>query len=159
MLLARRPYLFGLMLLPACAVMQASAQQTPAVSASGDERLLEQVAEFLEHFIDPQKTPEQQAALFTRDAQYYEHGKVGPAAIRRDVEYYSRRWPYRDYRLSEIHYITPDPSSDRIFVSYAIEYRVANRAKAASGKAHYGAVLVNPHTAPQIEWIKEEITN
>ena len=121
--------------------------------------MVEQVRLFLEHFIDPRKTPEQQAALFTPDVEYYGRKDVSNAEIIRDIKYFTRRWPTRSYRLASIHYITPDPASDRVFVSYEINYRVASDGKAASGKARYGAVIAHLSNAPKIEWIKEKIGN
>ncbi len=143
-------------LLLGCSI-PALAQQEADPDRAVDAHLLKRVSAFLEHFIDPLKTAPQQAALFTDDAQYYERGRVGDVAIIRDIEYFARRWPQRDYRLTAIHYITPDPASNRVFVSYEISYHVANRSKAASGKAQYGAVLVDPVTSPKVEWIKETI--
>ncbi|MGV3741352.1 MAG: hypothetical protein ACO1NO_03470 [Burkholderiaceae bacterium] len=142
-----------------CLCVHAFAQEAEAPGNNPDASLVEQVRLFLEHFIDPHKTPTQQAALFTQDAEYYGRKEVGNAEIIRDIKYFTRRWPARSYSLASIHYITPDPASDRVFVSYEISYRVANDRKAASGKARYGAVIANLSSAPKIEWIKEKIVN
>lgn len=135
-----------------------SAQEPAERAARADAILLEQVSDFLEYFIDAQKTPVQQAALFASDAQYYEHGKAGKAAIIRDIEYFARRWPNRNYRLKAIHYITPDPASGKVFVSYEIDYRAVNDSRNASGKAYYGAVIADLDSSPKVEWIKERIS-
>jgi hypothetical protein len=134
-----------------------SAQEPAERAAQADAILLERVSAFLEYFIDAQKTPAQQAALFASDAQYYEHGKADKTSIIRDVEHFARRWPSRDYHLADIHYITTDPASDRVFVSYEIDYRVANNSRSASGKAYYGAVIADLDSSPKIEWIKERV--
>ncbi len=140
-----------------CFVVDVSAQEAFAPDAQSDKVVVDQVADFLKHFIDPQKTVQQQAALFTEDAHYYAHGRVSNAAIVKDIEYFVRRWPDRAYRLTSIHYVTPDPVSGKVFVSYEIAYRVAGKAGTASGKAKYGAVIANLGTAPKIEWIKERV--
>lgn len=140
-----------------CISMHAFAQGRGISDENLDANLENQVRLFLEHFIDSQKTPEQQAALFTSDVEYYGRTEVSSTEIIQDIKYFTRRWPTRFYRLTSIHYITPDPASDRVFVSYEINYRVANANKAASGKAHYGAVIANLNSSPKIEWIKEKI--
>lgn len=131
------------------------AQSEYTETATGSTRA--KISDFLQYFIDADKTAAEQAALFTEDAEYYDHGQVSKREIARDVERYSRRWPYREYRLAKIHYITPDPDSDRAFVSYEIDYKVGNATKSAAGKAYYGAVIANLDTMPQIEWIKERV--
>lgn len=131
------------------------AQNTEELVAS--PVVVERVASFIKEFIDPAKSPQEQAALFTDNAEYYDQGSVGGKAIVRDAERYARRWPFRDYRLSAIHYIKPDPESDRIFVSYEITYKVANSSKTVKGKAYYGAVIDDLMQAPKIEWIKEQV--
>lgn len=142
-----------------CLFAPAFAEQASAALLSNEDLLLANVSNFLGHFIDPSKTPSQQAELFTKDAEYYEYGRVGRTAIIRDIEHFSRRWPHREYRLGAIHYIRTDPASNKLFVSYEIDYRVASRKRAAAGKAHYGAVLTDLGTSPKIEWIKEEIAS
>jgi hypothetical protein len=112
---------------------------------------------FLEKFIDSNKSAAEYADFFADGAEYYDHGIVPKAEIVRDVERYTRRWPWRFYRLTKIDYITPDPSSDRVFVSYEIEFEVANASKTVAGKADYGAVIADPDGAPRIEWIKERV--
>lgn len=140
-----------------CFSSPALSQDDPVAIRQVDGALLQAVSAFLEHFIDPAKTAEEQAALFAEDAQYYDQGKVGRAAIIRDIGYFTRRWPQRDYSLGGIHYITPDPASGRVFVSYEISYRVSGFNRAAAGKAHYGAVIADPDGDPKIEWIKEQV--
>lgn len=130
--------------------------------AASEERitpeLQEKVVSFLEHFIDPAKTPAEQAALFAEEVDYYEHGKVDRKDIVRDVQRYVRHFPQRSYWLEDVSYINADPDSDRIYVAYSIGYAVANRSKSLTGKANYGAVIDNPETAPKVVSIKERIT-
>lgn len=117
------------------------------------------VRTFLDRFVDAQKSPSEQAALFADEAEYYEQGVVDKAAIRRDVERYVRHWPHRSYQVTEISYITPDPmSKDRVFVAYTIDFEVANRARSIRGKANYGAVINNLNDRPKVEAIKERVT-
>lgn len=116
------------------------------------------VRKFLDHFVDPDKTPEEQAALFTKRAEYYEHGYVGRDDIQRDVERYVRHWPKRHYEVSEINFMSADPNSDRIFVSYTIDFEVARDTQSVRGKASYGAVITDLENDPKVESIKEKVT-
>jgi hypothetical protein len=115
------------------------------------------VASFLQQFIDPGKTPEAQAEFFADGVDYYEFGPTARSEIVRDVRHYSRRWPMRSYRLARIDYITPDPASDSVFVSYVLEYEVSGPNRHARGQANYGAVIADLHSAPKIEWIRERV--
>lgn len=128
-----------------------------ALPAQADPALAAQVREFLESFIDPSSTPDEQAKFFTEDADYYGRGPTGAAEIAKDIARNSRRWPARAYRVVRIDYITPDPSTGRIFVSYTLDYEVANSRQAVRGSANYGAVIVDLDTDPKIAWIRENI--
>ena len=118
----------------------------------------QKVREFLEKFIDADKTPEEQAALFTDDAEYYDQGTVGKAAIRRDVERYSRHWPHRHYTLTEISHLAPEPTFDRVFVAYTIDFEVANRTRRLTGQAVYGAIIIDLQGEPRVAAIREIVT-
>jgi hypothetical protein len=139
--------------------LQAVAAADPARLAGGSvsQDTVDQVRRFLEKFIDANKSAAEYADFFAEGAEFYDRGVVGKTEIVRDVERYTRRWPWRFYRLTDIEYITPDPSSNRVFVSYEIEFEVANPSKTVAGRAHYGAVIANPQGAPRIEWIKERV--
>jgi hypothetical protein len=118
----------------------------------------DKVESFLQRFIDPNKTPHEQLALFTDDVDYYDHGKVGKPAILKDIGYTVRRWPLRFYRLAGIDYMKRDPADDdRIFVSYRIEFEVANPSRAMGGTATYAALIVDPEGEPKIEAIAEKV--
>jgi len=118
----------------------------------------QKVREFLEYFVDAGKTPEEQAALFTERAEYYEHGYVGRDDIQRDVERYVRHWPRRYYEITDINFMSADPNSDRIFVSYTIDFEVARGKQSVTGKASYGAVIKDIDGEPKVESIKEKVT-
>lgn len=113
---------------------------------------------FLDKFVDADKAPLEQVAFFTDDVQYYDQGMIGKPAILRDVDRYVRHWPHRNYRIAEIDYINPDPDSDTIFVSYTIDFMVANRSRAITGKARYGALISNLDNSPKIAAIQEKVT-
>jgi len=115
------------------------------------------VREFLEHFVDPEKTPQEQADLFTERAEYYEHGYVNRKDIVRDVERYVRHWPKRQYVVADIDFMSADPHSDRIFVSYTIDFEVERGTKRVRGKASYGAVITDIGGEPKVESIKEKV--
>jgi hypothetical protein len=112
---------------------------------------------FLDRFVDADKTPEEQAELFTERAEYYEHGYVGRDDILRDVERYVRHWPKRHYEVDRIDFMSADPHSDRIFVSYTIDFEVARGARSVRGKASYGAVIKDIAGDPKVESIKEKV--
>lgn len=132
--------------------------EPPEAGAPVSPEMEKKVRAFLDRFVDPDKTPAEQAALFTEEAEYYEQGAVGKNAIRRDVERYVKHWPHRSYQVSEISYINPDPmSKDRVFVAYTIDFEVANRARTIRGKANYGAVINNLNDEPKVEAIKERV--
>lgn len=122
-----------------------------------DTALEERVREFLERFVDADKTPAEQTAFFTDDVEYYELGAIGKAAIQRDVAHYARRWPYRHYEVVDVPYIALDPLEDKAFVRYTVDYEVGNAARTVRGAAFYGAVITALSTDPKIEWIKENI--
>lgn len=131
---------------------------SPMSAAAVPPAALEQaVAAFLQQFISPDKTPEAQAQFFADGVDYYEFGPTTRNEIVRDVRHYSRRWPMRNYRLARIDYITPDPASDSVFVSYVLEYEVSSSQRHARGHANYGAVIANLHSEPKIEWIRERV--
>lgn len=115
------------------------------------------VRAFLEHFVDPGKTPEEQAALFAERAEYYEHGYVDREHIVRDVERYVKHWPHRRYEVAEIDFMSADPESDRIFVSYMVDFEVARGSRSVRGKARYGAIIKDVDSAPLVESIKEKV--
>jgi hypothetical protein len=137
--------------------LQAVAGPASHTDGSVSQDTADQVRRFLEKFIDANKTAAEYADFFAEDAEFYDRGVVGKAEIIRDVERYTRRWPWRFYRLTDIEYITPDPASNRVFVSYEIEFEVANPSKTIAGRAHYGAVIADPEDMPRIEWIKERV--
>lgn len=118
----------------------------------------EKVRAFLDHFVDADKTSAEQVALFADQVDYYEHGIVGKREILRDVDRYLRHWPYRRYEVVEISYMSADPESDRVFVSYTIDFDVARNARSISGKASYGAVIADLDSEPKVESIKEKVT-
>ncbi|WP_334186851.1 hypothetical protein [Noviherbaspirillum sp.] len=133
--------------------------EPPAAGTPVSPETEKKVRTFLDRFVDADKSPAEQAALFTEEAEYYEQGVVGKNAIRRDVERYVKHWPHRSYQVSEISYINPDPmSKDRVFVAYTIDFEVANRARTIRGKANYGAVINNLSDEPKVEAIKERVT-
>lgn len=146
---------FCLSALAALLPLQAGAERLAAPADA--EALGAEVGAFLESFIDPAKTPEQQAAYFAEHADYYRHGMVGHAHIERDVAYYMRRWRWRAYALAGIDYITPDPDGNQVFVSYSVDYEVADDKRTVRGRASYGAVIIDLHTWPRIAWIRENI--
>ncbi|WP_148415523.1 hypothetical protein [Noviherbaspirillum massiliense] len=157
--LARRGSLPGLVFCLLAGGLQAAPLSAGDGQASAPSPDLErEVRTFLDRFVDPRKSPEEQAAFFTEDVEYYEQGTVGKAAIVQDVRRFQRHWPSRIYRVLDVSYIVPDPESDRLFVSYTIEYEVANRSRSLSGRANYGAVISHLGEAPKIEWIRERIT-
>lgn len=129
-------------------------QEGPPISPA----TMMQVRNFLDDFVDADKTPEQQTAFFAEQVEYYERGIVGKTVILRDVERFVRHWPVRNYRVAEIDYIRRDANSDRVFVSYTIEFDVANRSKSISGRANYGALITGLGDTPKIESIKERVT-
>jgi hypothetical protein len=137
--------------------LQAVAGPAGNVDRSANQDTVHQVRRFLEKFIDANKTAPEYADFFAEGAEFYDRGAVDKVEIVRDVERYTRRWPWRFYRLTDIEYITPDPASNRVFVSYEIEFEVANASKTVAGRAHYGAVIADPEGAPRIEWIKERV--
>lgn len=154
-----RPHRFCALALMLIFSFQAGAD--PA-AAEEDQRIspamLEQFDFFLRSFVDGSNTPAEQASFFTDSVYYYEQGFVGKSEIIRDVERYIRHWPWRKNRLTDIDYIKRAPDSDRLFVSFAIDFEVANRAKTVAGKAHYGAVIVDVDGSPKIESIQEKLT-
>jgi hypothetical protein len=137
--------------------LPAAAGPVRLADGSVSQDTVDQVRRFLEKFIDANKTAAEYADFFADGAEFYDRGVVGKTEIVRDVERYTRRWPWRFYRLTDIEYITPDPASNRVFVSYEIEFEVANPSKTVAGRAHYGAVIADPEGAPRIEWIKERV--
>ncbi|SNS64761.1 hypothetical protein SAMN06265795_104274 [Noviherbaspirillum humi] len=138
----------------ACAGIQASgADQLPVVPVDTEIR----VRQFLEAFINPDQTPEQQATFFREDVQYYGLGKPGRREIVRDIRHYAKRWPDRSYRLADIEFIRPDPGTDDVFVSYVVDFQVASPERSIGGRALYGAVITDLHTDPRITLIMEKV--
>ena len=126
----------------------------PEVSPAALE---ERVRGFLEAFIDPTQAPEEQARFFAEGADYYRFGPSSRREIIADIRRHVRRWPVRSYRLQDIEYVTHDPATDDVFVSYVVEFDVANRKSKAHGRATYGAVITDIHSDPQIGAIMERI--
>jgi hypothetical protein len=116
------------------------------------------IRRFLDRFVDAGKTPQEQLAFFADDVQYYDQGMIGKPAILRDVHRYVRHWPQRNYRVAKIDYINPDPDSDSVFVSYTIDFMVANRTRTIAGKARYGALISSLGNSPKIAAIQEKVT-
>ena len=144
---------FGCLSLMPLLVNGAEGELQSAVS----RETVDKVNTFLEAFINPQKSAYAQAEFFADGADYYDHGIVDKPHIVKDVERYSRRWPVRHYQLATVEYITPDPASNRVFVSYVVDFEVANASKRVRGRANYGAVIADIESTPKIEWIKERV--
>lgn len=130
---------------------------TPRDGMPVSDDTAKKVRAFIEHFIDADKTPQEQAALFTERAEYYEHGYVDREHIVRDVERYMKHWPRRHYEIAGIDYMSADPESDRIFVAYTIDFEVARGERSARGKASYGAIIKDIAGEPKVESIKEKV--
>jgi hypothetical protein len=131
--------------------------ETDLQNSETDTALQEPVRRFLEAFIDPQQSPEAQSLFFTEGVQYYRFGPTSRREIIKDIRRYSRHWPNRSYTLARIEYIRPDPDSGDIFVSYVLDYEVANGPKRARGTANYGAIITNLQSDPQISMIMEKV--
>lgn len=119
--------------------------------------LQQQVRAFLDHFVDPDKSPAEQAALFANPSEYYEHGTVGTADIVKDVRRFQKQWPQRNYWVTDVPAMVMDPATGQVFVSYTIGFDVANSSRSLTGKAHYGAVLSGLDASPKVEWIRENV--
>ena len=135
----------------------AHVQAADLAEPSSPAALEQSVKEFLESFINPHQTPEQQAGFFAEGAEYYGFGPTSRQTIVKDIRRYSARWPMRSYRLLEIEYIKHDPHADDVFVSYTIEFEVANSTERAHGYASYGAAIADFHSTPRIVMIMERI--
>lgn len=129
-----------------------SVERVPAITIS-------RVSQFLERFIDSSRRAEEQIDLYTDDVDYFGRGQVSKAEILRDMKRYRRQWPSRDYRISRIDLIYPDPKSDSVYVRYELEFTVANsaNAKRISGRGLYGAVIEDIGGTPQIASIQESV--
>ncbi|NEX62220.1 hypothetical protein [Noviherbaspirillum galbum] len=125
--------------------------------AQPDDGLEEPVRQFIEGFINPAQTPEQQVAYFADGVRYYRFGPTSKEEIVKDIRRTARRWPSRTYVLSRIEYIRKDPDSDDVFVSYVLDYEVANGPRSASGTASYGAIISGIHDQPKITMIMEKL--
>jgi hypothetical protein len=117
----------------------------------------DRVRSFLEAFIDGANTPAQQLEFFADQVLYYNQGMLGKAAMGRDIQYTMRRWPRRNNRLVEIEYLKPLPEEDKVFVSYVVDYEVANASRIVYGTALYGAVISGLGEQPRIEGILERV--
>lgn len=80
-----------------------------------------------------------------------------PRDILRDVERYVHHWPKRHYEIERIDFMSADPHSDRLFVSYTIDFEVARGTRSVRGKASYGAVIKDIAGEPKVESIKEKV--
>lgn len=120
---------------------------------------VEQVTNFLERFIDSSRQPEEQLSLYTDDVFYFDRGQVSKAEILHDMKRYRRQWPSRNYRVSRIELIYPDPQSDSVYVRYEIEFTVFNpsNAKRIKGRGVYGAVIDDIDGTPQVASIQESV--
>lgn len=120
---------------------------------------IEQVTVFLERFIDSSRQAEEQLRLYTDDVDYFGRGQVSKAEILHDMKRYRRQWPSRNYRISKIELIYPDPQSDSVYVRYEIEFTVSNssNAKRISGRGLYSAVIDDIDGTPQVASIHESV--
>lgn len=143
----------------AVATVHVPARADEAAAPVAQAMLEARVKQFLEAFIEPDQTPEQQARFFVEGAEYYRFGPTSRQAIAADIKRYTKRWPIRSYRLVDIEYLRHDPLSDDVFVSYILEYEVANATTHAHGHAIYGAGITDIHSAPRIGMIMERIGN
>lgn len=121
--------------------------------------LVGQVTGFLKFFVDPDKTAEEQIALFADDAEYFDRGMASKEAMLNDARRYRRQWPSRQYRIARIDLIFPDPSpnSNLLYVRFEVDFRVANSRRWVAGRGLYGAVIVDIATAPRIVSITESV--
>lgn len=117
------------------------------------------VGTFLERFVAPDKSPDEQLAMFAERVDYYDRGIVHKEEIMRDMQRYRRQWPLREYRVSQIDLIFPDPQSDRVYVRYEVEFKVANpvKDKRISGRGMYGAVIGDIDGTPYVAAIQESV--
>ncbi len=143
--------------LPSLASAAGIARDTMQADMPASQQTIRQVHRFLERFIDPDKTPAEQAALFADNAEYYDQGVVGKARIAQDVKHFSKRWPFRAYRLAGVDSIIPDPESDRALVRYEIDFEVVKPEKTIVGSAYYIALIADLNGSPKVEKIEEII--
>lgn len=146
---------FTVAAIPTVALPQEPAGMPPA---SVPAWLEDEVRSFLEAFIDGGNTQAEQLSFFAERVHYYDRGVVSTGAIARDIGYTLRRWPWRDNRLVEIEYLKTLPGEDRVFVSYVVDYEVANAQRTVRGTARYGAVIAGVGDEPRIEGIFENLT-
>lgn len=158
-----RSFLSALTLLAACSF---GAQAAPVdidiysdVLNSVPPETVARVSTFLKRFVAPDKSPEEQLSMFADNVEYYDRGIVGKEEIMRDMQRYRRQWPQREYRVSEIDLIFADPQSDRVYVRYEVEFKVANPGKARriSGRGMYGAVIADIDGKPHVASIREGV--
>jgi hypothetical protein len=120
---------------------------------------VQQVSNFLQHFVDSSKQPDEHLALYKDVVDYFGRGEVSKTEILRDMKRYRKQWPLREYRVSRIDFILPDPQSDSVYVRYEVIFSVTNPAKARriTGRGAYGAVISDIDGTPQIAAIYESV--
>lgn len=118
---------------------------------------VEQVNRFLAYFVEADKPAGEQAALYVNNPSYFDLDGASKTEMIKDMERYRRHWPDRKYRLTDIEYIKLDPDSDRIFVSYAVDFEVANAARQVNGTARYGSTILHLDGIPKMETITEKV--
>ena len=97
--------------------------------------------------------------MFTARPDYYGLGIVDGTAISKDYIYYTKRWPQREYQLTNISEIQRDPADGKLFVRYELKYRVANASKTVTGEAQYAVLIDDIEGSPKVAAIKEWVTN
>lgn len=75
-----------------------------------------------------------QTRYFAYPVEYFDHGAVGAAFVKKDVTNYVKRWTERKYVLEEPVTFTASPNEDEIAVEFPITFDVRNQKHAARGR-------------------------
>lgn len=75
-----------------------------------------------------------QTRYFAYPVEYFDHGTVGPAFVKKDVTNYLKRWPQRKYALQEPVTLSPSGKEGETIVEFPITFDVRNKNHVATGR-------------------------
>lgn len=109
----------------------------PAEQPSAAQNLTpERITRFVEQYLRDGETSDiaAQARYFSYPVDYFDHGNVDAAFVRKDVANYCKRWPERKYMLTEPVTFAAGSGDGETIVEFPIAFSVHNQNHSVAGR-------------------------
>jgi hypothetical protein len=109
----------------------------PAESPPPSEAVdLQRIRAMIEQYLRDSEGPDvaAQTRYFAYPVEYFDHGTVGTAFVKKDVANYIKRWPERRYTLEEPISVAVSGDNGETSVQFPITFEVRNQNHVAHGR-------------------------